>query len=444
MPAISNNYKQQNEYDRVSYTKFSDQYSSDGWVKRKIIAIPAMIYSGLIKSIYHLSNAVIQSIFRDDRSTSLHISSFKLFQQEGYGWLTILLNDKQGAYQLHKICHNALPALESSSAPQPQKADFNFPVSASQSSSVFPNLWQSSVNIKPVVSSISQSKKQQTLAEMRRNGYGLSNLSYDMRNDEDVVIMAINNSMLRVVKDATLSMKDNKKVALAAVKKDGLSLEHLSYRMKDNDEVVAEAVKSNSSAYKYASYRLKKKYEPKPSSIPRPSYNFGNNYSNFQNAYRPTFSSRFNTGFFNTSNSSENKTPNFKSPFTYPFENFFFGSQPGRQKSSGTSSTPPAAPPKVEWACPPELKNDNSEEGIIAKRIFKLEHDNSNLLSAKSPYKTEVRAIFCKMLGVDVTSTNDVMNLAYRKTSLKIHPDKCANKFAVEAFKPLSTVKNLL
>jgi len=445
MPGISENlyltiYKEQNgitqnnelvpskgecqyQYGHISYTKFSEKYSDNGWESRKIIALPAMLWTGIIMSLYHLTNAILQKR-ENERSAQINHYLFKRNLQEGYGWLITLINDKQGSYevqesQFHKICYDKF-VERLSYRPSLTYSPASDSTSSSKSAKSSTQTWSSSASPSNIFNSY-KTEKQVALENMRLDGSKFKSLPYSMRSDADVVIMAINNSRLPVIKDASFSMQINKKVALAAVRKDGLWLEHLSFLMQNDDEVVAEAVKNNRSAYKYASSRLQNKYQPK-------SY-FQSTYSNPFDRFHSTFSS------------SQQPKPKFnyepKSTFKTRFDDFFRGAQ----SSAGAAQTPA---PKVEWSCPAELKDDNSEVGIIAKRVLKEEHDNSAILSASSPDKRQVKALFCKMLGIDTNSTDEVITSAYRKISLKLHPDRCENKFGAEAFKPLAAARKIL
>ena len=48
--------------NKVSYPQFSSQHIAQGGIGRKIIALPAMLFTGIIKTLYHLAVALFAGI----------------------------------------------------------------------------------------------------------------------------------------------------------------------------------------------------------------------------------------------------------------------------------------------------------------------------------------------------------------------------------------------
>lgn len=107
------NYNQTN----VLLDLYQSKHNSDGWLSRKIIAIPMAIMSGLIKTMYHIGLKIILSIsaekyssthyktFSEDKKTSLNFSIHRDLQ-ESFGWLKTLFNDKAGQFTVFESRKN--------------------------------------------------------------------------------------------------------------------------------------------------------------------------------------------------------------------------------------------------------------------------------------------------------------------------------------------------
>jgi hypothetical protein len=82
-------------YGNVSYEAFSREYSSSGWVNRKIMALPMALWSIFVKAVYHFVKALLncsrQNFYKAYRDL-----------QAGWGHLVCLLNDRFGSYHIQK------------------------------------------------------------------------------------------------------------------------------------------------------------------------------------------------------------------------------------------------------------------------------------------------------------------------------------------------------
>jgi len=97
------------------------------------------------------------------------------------------------------------------------------------------------------------------LTALRTNGGALRYATAEQKADREMVLTAVQNtqeSYERPLRYADIAMLDDREIALASVKKNGLSLEQLSMRMKSDREVVLVAIKENKYAIDYASQQL--------------------------------------------------------------------------------------------------------------------------------------------------------------------------------------------
>jgi hypothetical protein len=93
--------------------------------------------------------------------------------------------------------------------------------------------------------------KEVALILVKSHGYLLCRLPEHFKDDEDVILEAIN-SYAFSLNYASKKSKDNKKLALAAVKLKPDMLEVISKRLCEDKEVVLEAVKVDGKAVNYA------------------------------------------------------------------------------------------------------------------------------------------------------------------------------------------------
>lgn len=93
-------------YGDVSYRDFCKEYTPNKVAARKIFAIPCALFTGLIKSIAHLTIAIfcgMNEIFSKDR----RLFKTNLFHagrdcQEALGYLVTLFNERKGAYLIEQ------------------------------------------------------------------------------------------------------------------------------------------------------------------------------------------------------------------------------------------------------------------------------------------------------------------------------------------------------
>lgn len=94
-------YVQKNQqycYADISYADFSKKYSSEGWGGRKVTAIPQALWSGIIKTIYHLCTLMLTACFASTsyRKATAFYAARDL--QKGCGHLITFFHDKYGSY----------------------------------------------------------------------------------------------------------------------------------------------------------------------------------------------------------------------------------------------------------------------------------------------------------------------------------------------------------
>lgn len=109
------------QYSNVSYKDYSEAYSEKGWRTRKIIALPAALWSGIVKTIYHIGEllmALLASI-GGNQSLQLRASAFRVVRdlEEGFGRLVSLFHDKYGSYHIeqstfHNACYDSFYGLQ--------------------------------------------------------------------------------------------------------------------------------------------------------------------------------------------------------------------------------------------------------------------------------------------------------------------------------------------
>lgn len=93
-------------YGSADYERFQASYSYDGYVKRKILAIPFALIAGICKTIYRLARIIFISIpmacAGEDKFLKAEIYRLARDMQEASGWIITLFNDKEGSYQVQE------------------------------------------------------------------------------------------------------------------------------------------------------------------------------------------------------------------------------------------------------------------------------------------------------------------------------------------------------
>ncbi len=103
-------------YGDVSYQEFAKNYSPKGWAGRKIMALPAAVWSGTVKVIYHIAKGILWGIPKLVFSRDIRFLKAQCFHiardgQEAFGRLVSLFNDRYGLYHtqsstFHKTCYD--------------------------------------------------------------------------------------------------------------------------------------------------------------------------------------------------------------------------------------------------------------------------------------------------------------------------------------------------
>lgn len=92
-------------YSKISYQRFSQTFTEPGWLRRKIIVLPMVVF-GLLKTILYVATAIFTATYY--KAHSFYIAREL---QETFGWLVSLINDRYGQYHIqesdfHKSFYN--------------------------------------------------------------------------------------------------------------------------------------------------------------------------------------------------------------------------------------------------------------------------------------------------------------------------------------------------
>ena len=109
------------------------------------------------------------------------------------------------------------------------------------------------------------SDKKAVLAVVKQNGDLLENASPGLKDDEEVVLAAIQskNHLAAPLKYASIRLQDNTQIVTASTKHNPFfTLQYTTYRFKDNEKIVMDCVvNSSGTAFTHASKRLKDNLE---------------------------------------------------------------------------------------------------------------------------------------------------------------------------------------
>lgn len=103
-------------YEKALYSNYNDHYQPEGAIKRKIMAIPQALFSGIILSISHLMKAIFYGIpkacTKDFNPLKKNAYSLVRDLEEALGWGIIIFNDKKGFELIqksrsHKKCYSS-------------------------------------------------------------------------------------------------------------------------------------------------------------------------------------------------------------------------------------------------------------------------------------------------------------------------------------------------
>lgn len=107
--------KIQFNYANVNLSNFNIKYSSQGRFVRKIVALPAILWSGIVKTIYHLAKALLIGAVKScsDKGEYFKVHCFHVARdlQQSFGWMAMLFNDRYGQYHVqegrfHESCYD--------------------------------------------------------------------------------------------------------------------------------------------------------------------------------------------------------------------------------------------------------------------------------------------------------------------------------------------------
>ncbi len=102
--------------------------------------------------------------------------------------------------------------------------------------------------------------KEEAIEQVKKNGYFLSDVSDEFKNDKEIVLAAVSNKGW-TLKYASNELKNNKEIVLAAVSNNGYSLKYASDELKNDKEFVLAAVSNDGWSLQYASNELKNNKE---------------------------------------------------------------------------------------------------------------------------------------------------------------------------------------
>lgn len=98
--------------NKVKVSNYSEHYKDTGWMGRKVVALPAAAWSGIVKVTYHLAKAIIFSLFSDKPGTYFKVQIYSAIRdlEEAFGHILTIFNDKHGLYHIeqasfHKSCY---------------------------------------------------------------------------------------------------------------------------------------------------------------------------------------------------------------------------------------------------------------------------------------------------------------------------------------------------
>jgi hypothetical protein len=101
-------------YKEPGFSEYSNFYTASGWFGRKIIAIPAAAWAVIIKTLYHLANAIFCGLPRIPSDGGLYFKAqiFSIVRdlQESFGRILSIFQDRSGLFhiqqaQFYKSCY---------------------------------------------------------------------------------------------------------------------------------------------------------------------------------------------------------------------------------------------------------------------------------------------------------------------------------------------------
>jgi hypothetical protein len=102
---IFHNEKQGPEfkYVNITHAEFNQNYCKDGWMGRKVMALPKALWSGTIKTLYYLAQAIIARLVTKN-SDDVQIKCFYAIREleKSLGWFISLFHDRTGQFYVQE------------------------------------------------------------------------------------------------------------------------------------------------------------------------------------------------------------------------------------------------------------------------------------------------------------------------------------------------------
>ncbi len=287
----------------------------------------------------------------------------------------------------------------------------------------------------------------------------IEKLSYGVRNDPDIVAAALNacRSSLQaeeVIDAACPNAKNYEKVALAAIKIDPTLIEKLSYGVRNDPDIVAAALNACRSSLQaeevinaaHSNAKNSKKValaliKIDPTLIEELGYSARNDLDVILLAIELSTTHTIHKIWNSVgSDAAFNETVRAKVRSKYP--HFFQNSSSSSNTSSSNTRSNPnhtsyTTAPKT-WSEPSDLKNNTSDEANIIRRILKQSYLQYEDLITTDVSKSTARDVLRRLLELDKNASDTELKTAYKKTALRIHPDKLKLQSGELAFKMLT------
>ena len=85
-------------FSQAYWSEFKETYSEEGWIMRKVIALPEAMHSAFIKTIYHSALAIFFLLEKDSPKINSSVRDFEEF----LGWFITIGNDRLGQYFVYR------------------------------------------------------------------------------------------------------------------------------------------------------------------------------------------------------------------------------------------------------------------------------------------------------------------------------------------------------
>lgn len=278
----------------LEFENFGKYYTPQGWCIRKFIALPCAIWSGLVKTIYHLTKAIFIGIFKARLDGGAYFQS-QLYStgrdlQESMGWVLSIFSDKYGQYHIqeskyHKYLYDlnvkqvstekTSTVLTSSKSPnnikvlvEPAPGDTNPEQFAKLSKEkrddedfVYKVIDQSLIleNIPQILAHVEETalnSEKVALLVLDKNPLYFCNLGEQVRNNVNVVTKALSGCVSEIdsktiFEFAGENAKKQKEVALLLLDRDPCYIEHLDPSIRSDEDVVARAIQRSANVAEF-------------------------------------------------------------------------------------------------------------------------------------------------------------------------------------------------